>query len=70
VTQGGCIVASGAIQSYFRDAIDQAGLLMLVGCFMCLEVEYAFGNVGQSAGWEAMNFVVEAGAFKQKAGCS
>jgi hypothetical protein len=43
---------------------------MLVGCFMCLEVEYAFGNVGQSAGWEAMNFVVEAGAFKQKAGCS
>ena len=68
--QGGCTVASGAIQSYFRDAIDQAGLLMLVGRFMRLEAEYALGNKGRAACRQAMDFVVETSTFEQEGGGS
>jgi hypothetical protein len=50
----------------FCHAFDQAGLLVLVGCFMCLEAECALGNISQLAGWETMNLVVETSAFEQK----
>ncbi len=43
---------------------------MLVGCFMCLEAEYALGNKGRAACRQAMDFVIEACAFEQQAGGS
>ena len=62
----GCTLASGALQGNLRHALDQIGLLMPIGLFMRLEMEDSLGNEGRSARWQAMDFVVETGAFHQQ----